>query len=65
MKKPASRGDTGLSIAFLAVRDERCTSAEAPRQALHLANRYGLAPATAALLAELAYPVQDTWRARL
>lgn len=62
----ASRGATaGLSNAFLEVREERFTSSEAPRQALHLANRFGLAPATAALLAELAYPVHDTWRARL
>lgn len=63
MRKPASRGDTGLSNAFLAVREERYAPDHAPLQARTLTRRFGLPPATAAALAELAYPAVDSWRA--
>ena len=64
MKKPAHRGATaGLSNAFLAVREERYAPDHAPLQARILSHRYGLPPATAAALAELAFPTLDTWRA--
>lgn len=65
MKKPAHRGATaGLSNAFLAVREERYAPDHAPLQARILRHRFGLSPATAAMLAELVYPVLDTWRAQ-
>ena len=65
MKKPAHRGATaGLSNAFRAVREERYAPDHAPLQARILTQRFGLPPATAAALAELAFPQVDTWRAR-
>lgn len=64
MRKPATRGATGLSNAFRQVSTERYAPAETPRQAPFLASRYGLSPLHAALVAELAYPVVDTWRGR-
>lgn len=66
MKKPAHRGATaGLSNAVLAVSTERYAPVYAPRQASHLATRYGLSPLHAALVAELAFPTVDSWRGRL
>ena len=65
MKKPASRGDTGLSNAAVAASVERFTSVQPLRQDLFMGRRFGLPPATAAALAELAFPAVDSWRARL
>lgn len=66
MKKPANRGGAtaGLSNAFRAVRDERYALEAAPRQDLYVARRFGLTAATAAVVAELAFPTVDQWRAR-
>lgn len=64
MRKPATRGATGLSNAFRQVSTERYAPAETPRQAPHIASRYGLTPLHAAVIAELAYPVVDSWRER-
>jgi hypothetical protein len=65
MKKPAHRGATaGLSNAFRQVSDERYAPEIAPRQAQHIANRFGLSPLHAALIAELAFPAADNWRGR-
>lgn len=64
MKKPASRGDTGFSNAFRQVSVQRYAPDHAPLQARILSHRFGLPPATAAMLAELAFPVLDTWRAQ-
>ena len=64
MKKPASRGDTGFSNAFRQVSVERYAPDHAPLQARILSHRFGLPPATAALLAELCFAAADTWRAR-
>jgi len=63
MRKPASRGDTGLSNAFRQVSVERYAPDHAPLQARILSHRYGLPPATAAMLAELCFPSVDSWRA--
>jgi hypothetical protein len=65
MKKPAHRGATaGLSNAVLAASDERYAPVHTPRQASHLALRYGLSPVHAALIADLAYPAVDSWRSQ-
>lgn len=64
MRKPASRGDTGLSNAFRQVSEERFTSTAPALQARALSHRFGLPPATAAVLAELAFPQIDSWRVR-
>lgn len=64
MKKPAHRGATaGLSNAAVAACNERYAPDYAPLQARILSHRFGLPPATAAALAELAYPAVDSWRA--
>jgi nitric oxide reductase activation protein len=64
MKKPAHRGATaGLSNAFRQVSVERYAPDHAPLQARILSHRFGLPPATAAMLAELAFPALDSWRA--
>jgi hypothetical protein len=64
MKKPAHRGATaGLSNAFRQVSVERYAPTESPRQAPYLVTRFGLAPSMATVIAELAYPTLDTWRA--
>lgn len=64
--RATSRGATsaGLGNAFLAARTETYAVAAPPRQDLHLANRFGLPRATAALIAELAWPSLDHWSAR-
>ncbi|MBP28109.1 MAG: hypothetical protein CMH16_02125 [Methylobacterium sp.] len=65
MRNPAHRGATaGLSNAFRQVSDERSTASRPFRQDLFVARRFGLPPATAALIAELAYGRADSWRAR-
>jgi hypothetical protein len=64
MKKPASRGDTGLSNAFRQVSVERSSADRPALQAHHLANRFGLSPLHAALIAELAFPATENWRGR-
>ncbi|MGU3541035.1 hypothetical protein [Methylobacterium sp. A54F] len=55
-------GSGGSSNVVLAVDTEGNTPAQALRQAL-FRSRYGCSPATAALMAELAFPSLDTWRA--
>ena len=62
MRKPASRGDTGLSNAFRQVSVERYASDLAPLQARTLSRRYGLTPAVAAVIAELALSTPEHWR---
>lgn len=62
MKKPASRGDTGLSKAFRQVSFETYAPSEQSRQAPYIARRYGLTPALASVVAELAFPAVDNWR---
>lgn len=65
MKKPAHRGATaGLSKSAVAANIERYALEIAPRQDLYLARRFGLSPALAVVVAELAYPALDTWRGR-
>lgn len=64
MKKPAHRGATaGLSNAFRQVSNERYAPDHAPLQARILSHRFGLAPATAAVIAELCFVPCDSWRA--
>ena len=62
MRKPASRGDTGLSNAFRQVSVERYASDLAPLQAHKLSRRFGLTPAMAAVIAELALSTPEHWR---
>jgi hypothetical protein len=62
MKKPASRGDTGLSNAFRQVSVERYAPDLAPHQARILGHRFGLTPAVAAVIAELALATPEHWR---
>jgi|GEM_PF-2644314 len=62
MRKPASRGDTGLSNAFRQVSIERYASDLAPHQARKLRDRFGLTPAVAAVIAELALSTPEHWR---
>ncbi len=58
----ARRGPRRVSDSvFRQVDIQRYASALAPRQDLHLANRFGLPPATAALIAELAFSVPEHW----
>lgn len=65
MKKPALRGvaKAGLSNCVRQDRVERYAPTETPRQAPYLISRFGLTPSIAAVIAELAYPALDTWRA--
>jgi hypothetical protein len=63
-KKPASRGDTGLSKAFRQVSVERYAADPPALQAEKLARRFGLSPVVAAQVAELAFAVSDTWGSR-
>ena len=64
--RATARGATsaGLGNAFLAARTETYAVAAPPRQDLHIANRFGLPLATAAAIAELAFPRTDHWAAR-
>jgi hypothetical protein len=64
MRKPASRGDTGLSNAFRQVSDERSTPATATLQARTLSRRYGLSAAVAAVVAGHLYAAPEHWSAR-
>lgn len=65
MKKPAHRGATaGLSNAFRQVSNEGYALENAPRQASHLINRFGLSPVHAAVIAELAFPPNEDKRGR-
>jgi hypothetical protein len=65
MRNPAHRGATaGLSNAAVAACEERSTALRPLRQDLFLARRFGLPPATAAVIAELAFPARDDWRVR-
>jgi hypothetical protein len=65
MRNPATRGaNAGLSNAAVAASVERFTAVRPFRQDLHLANRFGLPRATAAVIAELAFPRLDHWNAR-
>lgn len=65
MRNPAHRGATaGLSNAAVAAGSERSTASRPFRQDLFLAQRFGIPPATAAVIAELAFPVRDDWRVR-
>jgi len=65
-KTRASRGATaGLSNAFREVSTERYAAPSAPRQASHIASRYGLSPLHAAVIAELAFPSTEHWRGRV
>lgn len=65
MKKPAHRGATaGLSNAFRQVSVERYAPTPAFRQDLYVARRFGLPPATAAAIADLAYTQVEHWSAR-
>ena len=65
MRNPAHRGATaGLSNAAVAACEERSTASRPFRQDVFLARRFGLPPATAAAIAELAYAQVDSWRAR-
>lgn len=63
MKKPAHRGATaGLSNAFRQVSVERYAPDHAPLQARTLGRRYGLTPAVAQAVAELAFATPEHWR---
>lgn len=66
MKKPANRGGAtaGLSNAVLAASKPRYAAEPTPQQVFFLTNRYGLSHATAALIAELAFPERDERRGR-
>jgi hypothetical protein len=52
----------GLENAFLAARTETYAAPSASLQDLYL-SRFGLPPATAAAVRELAFPSVDSWRA--
>lgn len=65
MKKPAHRGATaGLSNAFRQVSVERYAPAPAFRQDLYVARRFGIPPATAAAIAEIAFGHVEHWSRR-
>lgn len=65
MRNPAHRGATaGLSNAAVAACGERFTAPRPFRQDLFVARRFGIPPATAAVIAELAFPRTDHWSAR-
>lgn len=62
-KTRAQRGLRRVSEnVFRQVDMDRDTPAQALRQD-YLATRFGLTPSMAAVIAELAYPATDTWRA--
>jgi hypothetical protein len=63
MKKPAHRGATAGS-PNLSLGGDRLEDTTQPRIFNHLRRRFGLAPATAAVIAELAFPAIDSWRGR-
>lgn len=61
----ASRGATaGLRKAFLAARPETYASTPCALQARTVAHRFGLSPAAARAVAELAFAVPETWGSR-
>jgi hypothetical protein len=65
MKKPAHRGATaGLSNAFLAGSTEILAQEPRSYQVKKLAARLGLSLAYAAVVAEQAYAVPETWESR-
>lgn len=63
MKKPPSQGDRGLRNAAVAASIETYALPNPSRQAPYLTRRYGLTPATAGVVAELAFPSHDHRRA--
>ncbi|TXN27130.1 hypothetical protein FV220_12465 [Methylobacterium sp. WL19] len=65
MKKPAHRGATAsFSNAFRQVSVENYALEPRSLQAERLARRYGLTLAAAAVVAELAFAVPETWGSR-
>ena len=67
MRNPAHRGATaGLSTkTAVAAGTERSTASRPFRQDLFVSRRFGIPPATAAVIAELAFPRLDHWSARI
>ncbi|WP_232631546.1 hypothetical protein [Methylobacterium sp. Leaf118] len=63
MKKPARSGAPAGS-SNLSLGGDKSEDTTRPQIFNHLRRRFGLAPATAAVIAELAYPSIDTWRGR-
>lgn len=66
MRNPAHRvgATAGLSNAAVAASVERSTASRPFRKDLFLARRFGIPPATASVIAELAFPRLDHWSAR-
>lgn len=66
MRKPAQCVGTGglpLNVAWTADAHGYAT-VPAPRKDLFIAQRFGVSPSTATVLAELAWPARDDWMAR-
>lgn len=63
MKKPARSGAPAGS-SNLSLGGDRFEDTTQPQIFNHLRRRFGLTPATAVLIAELAYAQPETWRGR-